>query len=334
MSDEATRFSKDVETRKVQRLGSSSLFITLPKKWINKWGIKPGDKIIMEVSEDGTLRLVAEKIKLNSNKRSVKIDIDSYKQSMITAIPCLYALGYDEIVFSSKKNLEHKEVEDVINFSKQLVGIELSEVSEDKIRLDCLLDTEKIGIESLLRRILNIIAKKVDDVIAILKGQSPSEVQTTIDDLRRVYLMLLRRSMGGKYNSERDTLRNFIIAVNSSILLRIYYVMQKINDIIKKDEKLKNDTEVNKKLIDAFQKINDLFDEIIMSILFPSVKRISNGYSLISQIKQNVNQIVTANSLLISYMDDLLTMLEEALNNSSCSLFLEEAPWIERNLSS
>ncbi|BFH74256.1 AbrB/MazE/SpoVT family DNA-binding domain-containing protein [Sulfurisphaera javensis] len=334
MSDETTRFSKDVETRKVQRLGSSSLFITLPKKWINRWGIKPGDKIIMEISEDGTLRLVAEKIKLNSNKRAVKIDIDSFKQSMTTAIPCLYALGYDEIVFSSKKTLEHKEIEDVVNFSKQLVGIELSEVTDDKIRLDCLLDTEKIGIESLLRRILNIIAKKVDDVIAILKGQSPSEVQSTIEDLRRVYLMLLRRSMGGRYNSERDTLRNFIIAVNSSILLRIYYVMQKLNDIIKKDDKVKNDQEINKKLIETFQKVNDLFDEIIMSILFPSVKRISNGYTLISQIKQNISQLNTDNQLLTSYIDDLLIMLEEALNNSSCSLFLEEAPWIERNLSS
>jgi len=334
LSDETTRFSKDVETRKVQRLGSSSLFITLPKKWINKWGIKPGDKIIMEVSEDGTLRLVAEKIKLNSNKRSVKIDIDSFKQSMTTAIPCLYALGYDEIVFSSRKNLEHKEVEDVMNFSKQLVGIEVSEVTEDRIKLDCLLDTEKIGIESLLRRILNIIAKKVDDIIAILKGQNQSEVQSTIEDLRRVYLMLLRRSMGGRYNSERDTLRNFIIAVNSSILLRVYHVMQKLNEVIKKDEKLRNDQEINKKLIEVFQKINDLFDEIIMSILFPSIKRISNGFTLISQIKLALSQINTDNQILLSYMDDLLTMLEEALNNSSCSLFLEEAPWIERNLSS
>ncbi|BAB66243.1 hypothetical protein STK_12020 [Sulfurisphaera tokodaii str. 7] len=288
----------------------------------------------MEVSEDGTLRLVAEKIKLNSNKRSVKIDIDSFKQSMTTAIPCLYALGYDEIVFSSRKNLEHKEVEDVMNFSKQLVGIEVSEVTEDRIKLDCLLDTEKIGIESLLRRILNIIAKKVDDIIAILKGQNQSEVQSTIEDLRRVYLMLLRRSMGGRYNSERDTLRNFIIAVNSSILLRVYHVMQKLNEVIKKDEKLRNDQEINKKLIEVFQKINDLFDEIIMSILFPSIKRISNGFTLISQIKLALSQINTDNQILLSYMDDLLTMLEEALNNSSCSLFLEEAPWIERNLSS
>lgn len=333
MSDEASKISKDVETRKVQRLGSSSLFITLPKKWINKWEIKPGDKIIMEISEDGTLRLIAEKIKLNSNKRSIKIDIDSYKQPISNSIPCLYSLGYDEIIFESKKNIDHKEIEDAINLSKQLVGIEVAEVTENKVKLECLLDTEKIGVESLLRRILNIVAKKVDDIIAILKGNSPSDVQTNAEDLRRVYLMLLRRSIGGKYNSERDTIRNFIISVNSSILLRIYYIIQKVFSIITTDSSILADQQIKQALLDTFQKVNDLFDEIIMTILFPSVKRITNGYNLLSQIKQIVGQSNINNLLLKNYMEDLISMLEEALSNSSCSLFLEETPWIERNLS-
>jgi len=333
LSDETSRISKDVETRKVQRLGSSSLFITLPKKWINKWTIKPGDKIIMEISEDGTLRLVAEKIKMNSNKRVIKIDIDSYKQPMSNSIPCLYSLGYDEIIFESKKNIDHKEIEDTVSLSKQLVGIEVAEVTENRVKLDCLLDTEKIGVESLLRRILNIVAKKVDDIIAILKGQSISDVQTTAEDLRRVYLMLLRRSMGGKYNSERDTIRNFIISVNSSILLRIYYIIQKIFTIVSTDSTVVADQQIKQALLDTFQKINDLFDEIIMSILFPSIKRITNGFTLLSQIKQIAGEININNLLLKNYIEDLISMLEEALSNSSCSLFLEETPWIERNLS-
>ena len=333
MSEETSKISKDVETRKVQRLGSSSLFITLPKKWINKWEIKPGDKIIMEISEDGTLRLIAEKIKLNSNKRSIKIDIDSYKQPISNSIPCLYSLGYDEIVFESKKNIDHKEIEDAINLSKQLVGIEIAEVTENRVKLECLLDTEKIGVESLLRRILNIVAKKVDDIIAVLKGNSPSDVQTNAEDLRRVYLMLLRRSIGGKYNSERDTIRNFIISVNSSILMRIYYVIQKIFSIISTDPSILADQQIKQALLDTFQKVNDLFDEIIMTILFPSVKRITNGYNLLSQVKQIVGQSNINNLLLKNYIEDLISMLEEALSNSSCSLFLEETPWIERNLS-
>lgn len=145
MSEGAGRFSKDVETRKVQRLGSSSLFITLPKKWINKWGVKPGDKIIIEISEDGGLRLVAEKVKNTYTKKSIKIDVDNYKQSIVNAIPSLYILGYDEMLFTTKKNLDPKEVENVITLSKNLVGIEVAENNNNLIRLDCLLDTEKLA---------------------------------------------------------------------------------------------------------------------------------------------------------------------------------------------
>ena len=328
MSEETGKAPKDVETRKVQRLGSSSLFITLPKKWINKWGIKPGDKIIMEISEDGTLRLVAEKVKINYNRRRVKIDIDSYKQPITSAIPCLYILGYDEITFTSKKNIDPKEFEEVINYSKQLVGIEIAETTDNSIKLDCLLDTEKIGAESLLRRILNIASRKVDEIVAYLKGQPLTEVQSSIEDLKRVQLMLLRRSMGGKYTSERDTLRNFIIAINSIIIVRVYNIMTKLNEFIKKANLSQEQIKI---LIDMFQKINDLFDEIIMTILFPSVKRISNGHNIISQLKQELEQLNLQDPLVKNYLEELVQSLEEALSNSSCSIFLEELPWIERN---
>ncbi|MDT7875349.1 MAG: AbrB/MazE/SpoVT family DNA-binding domain-containing protein [Sulfolobaceae archaeon] len=331
MSEETNKLSKDVETRKVQRLGSSSLFITLPKKWINKWGIKPGDKIIMEISDDGTLRLIAEKVKINFNRRNIKIDIDNYKQPIVTAIPCLYMLGYDEVFFVSKRNIDPKEFEETINYSKQLVGIEVAETTDNSIKLDCLLDTEKIGSESLLRRILNITSRKVDEIIAYLKGQNINEVQANLDDLKRIQLMLLRRSIGGKYVSERDNLRNFIIVISSTIILRIYTIMNKISTFIRNSNLSQEQAKI---MIEMFQRINDLLDEIIMTILFPSIKRISNGYTIISQLKQYYSQLNLSDLLLKNYVEDLILNLEEALNNSVCSIFLEELPWIERNFNS
>ncbi|MEJ2775052.1 MAG: AbrB/MazE/SpoVT family DNA-binding domain-containing protein [Sulfolobus sp.] len=331
MSEETNKLSKDVETRKVQRLGSSSLFITLPKKWINKWGIKPGDKIIMEISDDGTLRLIAEKVKINFNRRNIKIDIDNYKQPIVTAIPCLYMLGYDEVFFVSKRNVDPKEFEETINYSKQLVGIEVAETTDNSIKLDCLLDTEKIGSESLLRRILNITSRKVDEIIAYLKGQNINEVQANLDDLKRIQLMLLRRSIGGKYVSERDNLRNFIIVISSTIILRIYTIMNKISTFIRNSNLSQEQAKI---MIEMFQRINDLLDEIIMTILFPSIKRISNGYTIISQLKQYYSQLNLSDLLLKNYVEDLILNLEEALNNSVCSIFLEELPWIERNFNS
>ena len=324
------RISRDIETRKVQKLGSSSLFVTLPKKWINKWNIKPGDKVILESLEDGSLRLIAEKAKSNVGKRSITIDVDSLKQPLINVIPCLYSLGYDEIIFETKKDFNKKDAEDAIFISKHLVGAEVVENSEKKIKLECLLDTEKVGVESLLRRILNIISRRIDDLIKIISNQNVHDSLSNNEDLRKIYLMLLRRIIGNKYQSSIEYYRNSFILMNISILLNIDYIVSKISKMINFNEIDMNSIEQLKTI---FGHINDVLDEIIMSVLFPSVKRVSNGFNLISQIKQIQLGIRDKLPQVFNlYLEDLVNLLENALNNSMCGIFLEDLPWIEKDL--
>ncbi|BDB97796.1 AbrB/MazE/SpoVT family DNA-binding domain-containing protein [Saccharolobus caldissimus] len=324
------RISRDIETRKVQKLGSSSLFVTLPKKWINKWNIKPGDKVILESLEDGSLRLIAEKAKSNVGKRSIIIDVDSLKQPLINVIPCLYSLGYDEIIFETKKDFNKKDAEDAIFISKHLVGAEVVENSEKKIKLECLLDTEKVGVESLLRRILNIISRRIDDLIKIISNQNVHDSLSNNEDLRKIYLMLLRRIIGNKYQSSIEYYRNSFILMNISILLNIDYIVSKISKMVNFNEIDMNSIEQLKTI---FGHINDVLDEIIMSVLFPSVKRVSNGFNLISQIKQiQVGIRDKLPQVFNLYLEDLVNLLENALNNSMCGIFLEDLPWIEKDL--
>ncbi|BBG23786.1 hypothetical protein IC006_1081 [Sulfuracidifex tepidarius] len=324
------RNAKDMETRKVQKLGSSSLFITLPKKWINKWKINPGDKIIMEVLDDGTLKLVAEKIKFNAGRKSIVLDIDTLKQPMTKVLTCLYSLGYDEIVFESKKPFNPKDVEEVSEFSKQLVGAELTESSENRVKLECLLDIEKIGMESLLRRILNIMSKKIDNLISLLSNQEVKEVYANQEDLRKIYLMLLRRTVGNKLYAESDFTKNSFVIVNASILLNIDSILDKLGDYVKT---IKLEPNIAEPLKQILGNMNDLLDEIVMSILFPSVKRISNGTTIIYQIKNVMNDsFKNSPQLLNFYVTEILSMMEGALANSSCTIFLEDLPWMERNL--
>ncbi|MEM0374148.1 MAG: AbrB/MazE/SpoVT family DNA-binding domain-containing protein [Sulfolobales archaeon] len=329
MQDEEIK-SKEVETRKVQKLGSSSLFVTLPKKWISKWNVKPGDKIIMEVSDDGTLKLIAEKVKNVMNKRNIKIDVDSLKQPLLSIIPCLYALGYDEILLLSKKGIDRSEIESLLSFSKQLVGAEVTEAGNNKVKIECLLDTEKLGLESLLRRLLNIISKKIDEIILLISDKIPNkELQVTKDDLRRVYLMLLRRILGNRYDTEKYIVRNFIIISNITLLSYAYNILEKITSYLLK---VKLNEDDSKKLREIFQASNDILDEIIMTLLFPSVKRIINGKGLISQVKNSSETL--SDEILRNYIQDLVNIFEEALSNSSCVIYLEEQPWLEKSFSS
>ncbi|AEB94676.1 MAG: phosphate uptake regulator PhoU [Metallosphaera sp.] len=319
--------AKDIETRKVQKLGSSSLFITLPKKWINKWNVKPGDKILIEVSNDGSLKLIAEKIKLENTHRSIRIDIDSLKQPLPSIIPCLYSLGYDEIIMESKKTIPPKDVEDLIQVTKQMVGIEVTEVSENRIKVECLLDTEKVGVESLLRRMLNTIAKRVDDIIALISKENLKDASANHEDLKRLYYMLMRRIMGSKYETIKSMTRNSLIVINMSTLLNVGTLVDKLGESVRSLQLSEKESQI---IIDTLKKVNDLLDEVVMTVLFPSTKRVLNGINLVKESRINLSQL--DNSTIVDYVRQILGLLETSLENSSCTLFLEDMPWIERNL--
>jgi len=81
------------------------------------------------------------------------------------------------------------------------------------------------------------------------------------------------------------------------------------------------------------KKSNDLLDEVVMTVLFPSTKRVLNGLNLIRESRAELSQLDRGtNPFLLEYLEDLISFLERALENSSCTLFLEDMPWIERNL--
>ncbi|WP_054836199.1 AbrB/MazE/SpoVT family DNA-binding domain-containing protein [Metallosphaera hakonensis] len=319
--------AKDIETRKVQKLGSSSLFITLPKKWINKWNVKPGDKILIEVSSDGSLKLIAEKVKMENTHRTIKIDVDSLKQPLPSIVPCLYSLGYDEIILESRKAIQSKDVEDLVQVTKQMVGIEVTEVSETRIKVECLLDTEKVGIESLLRKMLNTVAKRIDDTIALLSGENLKENSVNHEDLRRLYYMLMRRIMGSKYETTKNMTKNSLIVINTTTLLNVGSVTEKLIETVKSS---KLDERESKVIVETLRKVNDLLDEVVMTVLFPSTKRVLNGLNLVKESRAILSQL--DNSTVVDYAKQIVGLLETALENSSCTLFLEDMPWIERNL--
>src|SRR3972149_812103 len=49
----------EAEPRKVQRLGYSSMGVSLPKDWAKGCGIEPGSTVLIVKEDDGTLRIRA-----------------------------------------------------------------------------------------------------------------------------------------------------------------------------------------------------------------------------------------------------------------------------------
>jgi phosphate uptake regulator len=44
-----------MHTRKVQRIGKETFFVSLPKSWAKAHGIEKGEEVIIDVKDDGSL---------------------------------------------------------------------------------------------------------------------------------------------------------------------------------------------------------------------------------------------------------------------------------------
>ncbi|MCE4628629.1 MAG: AbrB/MazE/SpoVT family DNA-binding domain-containing protein [Desulfurococcales archaeon] len=84
-----------VSKRRIQRLGGSSLIITLPKPWIRKYGLKAGDEVIV-VDEGTHLRVLPGSPEAESRLRTITVEKTITNNIAIEDIlKCAFSKGYD-----------------------------------------------------------------------------------------------------------------------------------------------------------------------------------------------------------------------------------------------
>src|SRR6059036_3591807 len=70
----------ELETRKVQKLGYSSLGVSLPKDWASSNGIRPGALVSLAIEDDGSLRVRVGPLEEYPVAAEATIDADDHRE--------------------------------------------------------------------------------------------------------------------------------------------------------------------------------------------------------------------------------------------------------------
>jgi AbrB family looped-hinge helix DNA binding protein len=83
------------ELRRVQRLGGSSLVVTIPKQWARKIGLGPGDQVAV-IDEGSALRIVPVSLSGGLAGRILRVRVNSIVEriGLERVVRCAYTLGY------------------------------------------------------------------------------------------------------------------------------------------------------------------------------------------------------------------------------------------------
>jgi phosphate uptake regulator len=174
-----------MEPRKVQKVGYSTLSVSLPMNWAKKTGIKKGDLVFISEESDGALRLTAEPGKTENNIMYV-VNVDNCDNTKVLArvIVGNYVLGRSLIRVESSRRLMREQIESIREVTQRLLGIGIIEESDRHLLLQCSIDPHNFPLETVVRRLYMITSIMFKEAInSLLDG----DLELAKDAITREY---------------------------------------------------------------------------------------------------------------------------------------------------
>jgi phosphate uptake regulator len=147
-----------MESRKVQRVGSSSLAVSLPNEWVKEVGLKKGQLVFFNEDEGNILKIMTAGQIEKQPDSTVELNGDFCKdpEMLGRALMGVYSLGYDSIRIVSSTRLSSEQVNKIRSITRELMGMGIMEETPNSLLIQCSIDTTKFPINTLLRRLFII----------------------------------------------------------------------------------------------------------------------------------------------------------------------------------
>ncbi|UCH31456.1 MAG: phosphate uptake regulator PhoU [Candidatus Bathyarchaeota archaeon] len=180
-----------MELRKVQRTNSGTFFISLPKKWAERFKLDKGETLAVSESIDGCLHL-DPKYETEYEPLAAELKPTPYLSREIMG---RYLLGYDIIRVEAGNRITPEERRLIKQTSSRLIGLEIVEEDYARIVLQCLLGPVASSPEKILRREYNIAAGMHRDAIRAFLESDTHLAKNVVDrdiEVNRFYFLLVR----------------------------------------------------------------------------------------------------------------------------------------------
>ncbi|NHN42675.1 phosphate uptake regulator PhoU [Halorubellus sp. JP-L1] len=184
-----------METRKVQRLGPSTLAMTLPAEWASEHDVEKGDEVSLRMGGKGTLTVMPESA--NSEETEAVIhagDLDA--DAVERAIVAQYVLGRRVIRIENEDGaLDSEQINAVYRAETQLMGLGVIEETPESIAIRCSVDPEDFTLDNLLERLESTGSTMRGEAVKALAHGNPDLAQRALNRERqanKIFVLMLR----------------------------------------------------------------------------------------------------------------------------------------------
>jgi phosphate uptake regulator len=301
-----------MEARKVYVSGGSTYVISLPKKWVKKTNLKPGDSLV--VSEHGSSLLIETSvIEKESRTKEIKISEVTSSDALERLLIAFYLVGYDtmNIKLDRKDHLAYREsIRKILDY---LIGVEIVEDTNEVMTLEIMLEYKRLNTRQILQRMFSIDKSMLLDIAKAMKNSDIGLAKDVIareKEIDRLYFLVVRQLKSAvEYQqvaeklgieSQRDCLGYRIVVkvlerISDHIenMAKSYIQLSEIQNEIKMNEIINLTNNIAATLEKSVQALFSRNHEMA-EILFEELKKIEKNHSDISKELFNRNNIQSA----------------------------------------
>src|SRR5690348_15159830 len=184
--------------RRVLKAGHSSIAVTLPKPWAAAMNLRPGDLIVFDQNDDGTLYLKPAPL-----PGAVVAGVPFLVQAHAFTTPGLlerivvgaYRVGHDTVEIRTEVPLAPERLEELQEAARRLIGVTVVAQEPNRILLQNFIDPSKYGLPQLVQRMKMILIALLEESEQLLARRSRSRRLTGLHEESEKVLALLVRQL-------------------------------------------------------------------------------------------------------------------------------------------
>lgn len=309
--------------RKIQRLGASSLIVTLPKDWARRNKVNVGD--MLRVFDDGDKLIIAPenaslKVSLEFNLSRFSVEKHSPRIAL-----CTYVFGYDSLKFKSSKAIKEPVIERLGRMEYLLPGARVSVRGRQEVTVD--LGEKSQDLIDLLVNYGRSISRMLNRLSGFLEGKvhlSKEDLDLEYSNLLQLNYLLLRTANSVKTTDIMEERQSKYMVSASNLIGIVSDSVYKFGiDLLYMIEYL-NRSE-RQRLAFLLQLLEVAVSTVVLSLEPPSVKKAEESYwkvrsilDLEGNIKEIVENDAPAFTYLLAKIIDIARIIDIAENVILC----------------
>jgi phosphate uptake regulator len=298
----------NLETRKIQQVGFSTLVVSLPREWAKDAGLKKGNTITFSKEEDGSLKLIPSRDYEKKEVERCIINADLAKDNRLLnrVITACYILGRDMIDIEAKE-LRQDCLEEIRRTLRRLTGLGVVEQTMKSMSLHNFVDPTKYSIYGMMKRhhvILSSMLEASDKALIKRDMELAEEVLRMEDESDQLYWLIVRQlilSINDKEIAKKIGIVNSVHLVGNRVVAKSLEEMADCAENIAKEiiilleNEIQIPEEISKKITLMFEAISKVSEKSMTALFNLNIKNANSVIEEIVHLKaegRNLNELI------------------------------------------